>query len=148
MQTPAQLMSGLLDYLVEQARDIDPTAFNLAKVVEFKKTFADLCTLPWVDFNVETEADSWWLRLQRLEATRAPALSEPEFAPFLVVGDDPAGSAPAIKESALASIRNHDAGIDGEERAARRGARAWRACWTSTCRAGPNGPRAKSRGAW
>jgi len=113
-------MSGLLDYLVEQARDVDPTAFNLAKVAEFKKTFADLGTLPWVDFNVETEADSWWLRVQRLEATRAPALSEPEFAPFLVVGDDPAGSAPAIKESALASIRNHDAGIDGEERAARR----------------------------
>jgi hypothetical protein len=110
MQTPAQLMSGLLDYLVEQARDIDPSAFNLAKATEFKKTFADLGTLPWVDFNVETEADSWWLRVQRLEATRAPALAEPEYGPFLVVGDDPAGAPPALKEAVLASMRNHDAG--------------------------------------
>jgi very-short-patch-repair endonuclease len=122
MQTPAQLMSGLLDYLVEQARDIDPSAFNLAKATEFKKTFADLGTLPWVDFNVETEADSWWLRVQRLEATRAPALAEPEYGPFLVVGDDPAGAAPALKEAVLASMRNHDAGSEGEERAARRDA--------------------------
>lgn len=117
-------MSGLLDYLVEQARDIDPAAFNLSKLADFRKTFADLGTLPWVDFNVETESDSWWLRVQRLEATRAPALPEPEFAPFLVVGDDPAGAPPAIKEAALASIRNHEAGSDGggigEDRAARR----------------------------
>lgn len=125
MQTPAQLMSGLLDYLVEQARDIDPAAFNLSKLADFRKTFADLGTLPWVDFNVrgddDAEGDGWWLRVQRLEATRAPQLPEPEFAPFLVVGDDPAGAPPAIKEAALASIRNHEAGgIDGEERAARR----------------------------
>lgn len=126
MQTPAQLMSGLLDYLVEQARDIDPAAFTLAKATEFKKTFADLGTLPWVDLNVrsdanaDNDADNWWLRVQRLEATRAPALPEPDYAPFLVVSDDPAAAAPAVKETALASIRNHDAGIDGEERAARR----------------------------
>jgi very-short-patch-repair endonuclease len=119
-------MSGLLDYLVEQARDIDPAAFNLTKLADFRKTFADLGTLPWVDFDVrgddDAETDGWWLRVQRLEATRAPALHEPEFAPFLVVGDDPAGSPPAIKEAALASIRNHEAGSngEGEERAARR----------------------------
>ena len=122
MQSPAQLMSGLLDYLVEQARDIDPAAFTLAKATEFKKTFADLGTLPWVDFNVglDGDADTLWLRVQRLEATRAPALPEPDYAPFLVVGDDPAGHPPAIKEAALASMRNRDAADDGEERAARR----------------------------
>jgi len=120
MPSPAQLMSGLLDYLVEQARDIDPNAFNLSKATEFKKTFADLGSLPWVDFNVETDADSWWLRVQRLEATRAPVLPEPDYAPFLVISDDPAATPPALKEAAFASMRNHDAGIDGEERAARR----------------------------
>ena len=35
-------MSGLLDYLVEQAKDIDPTAFTLEKATESKKTFDDL----------------------------------------------------------------------------------------------------------
>ena len=120
MQTPAQLMSGLLDYLVEQARDIDPAAFNLAKAADFKKTFADLATLPWVDLNVETETDHLWLRVQRLEATRAPSLPEPEFAPFLVIGDDPAGAPPALKEAALASIRNREAADGNDERAARR----------------------------
>ncbi|HEX9173503.1 MAG TPA: AAA domain-containing protein [Telluria sp.] len=119
MQTPAQLMSGLLDYLVEQAKDIDPSAFTLAKVTEFKRTFDDLATLPWIDFNVATEGDDVWLRVHRLEATRAPALAEPELAPFLTVSDDPAASPPAASEAALASARDQDASA-GEEEAVQR----------------------------
>jgi len=110
-------MSGLLDYLVEQAKDIDFSAFTLAKIGEFKKTFADLSTLPWVEFDVETDGDDFWLRVHRLEATRAPALPDPELAPYMVVGEDPAGSAPALKEAALASARNQDAPALGEEAA-------------------------------
>lgn len=120
MQSPAQLMSGLLDYLVEQAKDIDPAAFTLSKATEFKKTYADLEALPWIDFNVDTDGEPIWLRVHRLEAARAPALPEPELAPFLVIGDDPAARPPALKETALASARNKDAGIVGEEVAEQR----------------------------
>ena len=120
MQSPAQLMSGLLDYLVEQAKDIDPAAFTLSKATDFKKTFADLEALPWVDFNVETDGEPIWLRVHRLEAARAPSLSEPELAPFLTISDDPAAGAPALKEAALASARNQDARVVGEEEAEQR----------------------------
>jgi len=120
MHSPAQLMSGLLDYLVEQAKDIDPAAFTLSKATEFKKTYADLEALPWVDFNVDTDGEPLWLRVHRLEAMRAPALSEPDLAPFLTFSDDPAARPPALKEAALASERNQDAGVVGEQAAAQR----------------------------
>ncbi|QOY96717.1 AAA family ATPase [Massilia sp. UMI-21] len=113
-------MSGLLDYLVEQAKDIDPAAFTLSKLTDFKKTRADLETLPWVDFNVDTDGEPIWLRVHRLEATRAPSLAQPELAPFLAIGDDPAGRPPALKEASLASVRNEDAGMVGDEEAGQR----------------------------
>jgi len=113
-------MTGLLDYLVEQAKDIDPAAFTLARTSEFKKTWTDLATLPWVDLNVAGNDDAVWLRVQRLEPTRAPALSEPELAPYLIVVDDPSAAPPALRESALASARNQDAAGAGEEEAALR----------------------------
>lgn len=122
MQTPAQRMSGLLDYLVEQAKDIDPAAFTLAKLTEFKKTYADLATLPWVDFNVDTDEDTAWLRVHRLEATRAPTLSEPELAAFLTISDDPAANPPAVNEAALAGVRDQDATVVAEDEAAQRDA--------------------------
>ena len=127
MHTPAQLMSGLLDYLVEQAKDIDPAAFMLSRVTEFKKTWSDLATLPWVDLYVGSPGgdgdngdDSAWLRVHRLEATRAPALSEPDLAAFLDIGDDPAGPAPALKETVLAQARAEDAQVVAEDEAEQR----------------------------
>lgn len=120
MQTPAQLMSGLLDYLVEQGKDIDPAAFALSKLTEFKKTYADLATLPWVDFNADTDDGNAWLRVHRLEATRAPMLSEPELAPYLTISDVPATNPPALKEAALAGARDQDAKIVAEDEAEQR----------------------------
>ncbi|WP_305823151.1 AAA domain-containing protein [Massilia brevitalea] len=124
MHTPAQLMSGLLDYLVEQAKDIDPAAFTLSRVTEFKKTWSDLATLPWVDLNVDSpegdSGDDAWLRVHRLETTRAPILSEPDLAAFLDIGDDPAGPAPALKETVLAAARAEDAHIVAEDEAEQR----------------------------
>ena len=122
MHTPAQLMSGLLDYLVEQAKDIDPAAFTLSRVTEFQKTWSDLATLPWVDLNVDGagEGDDAWLRVHRLETTRAPALSEPDLGAFLDIGDDPAGPAPALQETALAAARAEVAQVVAEDEADQR----------------------------
>lgn len=120
MQSPAQLMSGLLDYLVEQAKDIDPTAFTLAKATGFKKTFADLAVLPFVEFNVDTDGEPVWLRVHRLEPTHAPALPEPALASFIAIGDDPAGQPPALRETALADARREDALAADDDSAAQR----------------------------
>ena len=107
-------MSGLLDYLVEQAKDIDPAAFTLSKATDFRKTYADLEKLPFVDFDVDTDGDPIWLRVQRLEAVPAPRLPEPDLAPFLTVNADPAAHPPALKEPALASARDQDVRAVGE----------------------------------
>ena len=45
------LLSRLLDYVVEQSKEIDPRAFNLATVVDFKRYPKDLAGLPGVDFD-------------------------------------------------------------------------------------------------
>lgn len=113
-------MRGLLDYLVEQAKDIDPTAFTLSKATEFKKTFADLDVLPFVDFNVDTDGEPVWLRVHRLEPTRAPALPEPALAPFIAIGDDPAGRPPALRESALTHSHGEDVLAAGDAAATQR----------------------------
>lgn len=120
MQSPAQLLSGLLDYLVEQAKDIDPAAFTLSKATEFKQTCADLQALPWIDFDVELDDESVWLRVHRLEPVHAPALPEPDLAPFLTIGADPSARPPAPREAALAGARDEDARSFGEDEAARR----------------------------
>ncbi|MBB6133434.1 very-short-patch-repair endonuclease [Massilia aurea] len=120
MHTSAQRMSALLDYLVEQAKDIDPSAFTLAKVTEFKKTFTDLATLPWIEFNVETEQDDLWLRVHRLESTSPPLLADPALAPYLLIGADPSGNPPALNDATLADARHEDAAHATDDQAKQR----------------------------
>ena len=108
MHTSAQRMRALLDYLVEQAKDIDPSAFTLAKITEFKQTFADLSLLPWIEFDVATEGDDLWLRVHRLDATAPPPLADPAMAPYLIVGENPAGNPPALNREALAGAASDD----------------------------------------
>ena len=71
-----QLLSKLLDYVLEQAKDIDPRGFNLSGHKGFKKTKPDLQGLPGVDFDIKIEGDHTWLRVARLEAFPPPALSD------------------------------------------------------------------------
>ncbi|QJE03457.1 AAA family ATPase [Massilia forsythiae] len=121
-------MSGLLDYLVEQAKDIDPAAFSLSKAAEFKKTFADLATLPGVEFNIDedgdpdTEGDTLWLRVARFDPTRPPALAQPGLAQYLAIGENPAGAAPSVRDDVLAGARDRDVDSVGLEAAAERDA--------------------------
>ena len=67
-----QLLTNLLGYVLEQAKDIDPRGFNLASCKGFKKTSSDLHGIPGVDFDIKVEGDHTWLRVARLEAHPAP----------------------------------------------------------------------------
>lgn len=96
-----QLLSRLLDYVLEQAKDIDPRGFNLSGHKGFKKTKTDLQGLPGVDFDIKVEGDHTWLRVARLEAFAPPVLPDEKLKGLIVVDSEPTGQLPHIDEAAF-----------------------------------------------
>lgn|GEM_PF-1208196 len=96
-----QLLSKLLDYVLEQAKDIDPRGFNLAGHKGFKRARPDLQGLPGVDFDIKIEGDHIWLRVARLEAFQPPALSEEKLRELITIDAEPTGQPPRINEITL-----------------------------------------------
>lgn len=100
---PHALLHGLLDYLVEQAKEIDPRWFRLAAHKDFIRRRDALCGLPGVEVGTGADAESPWLRVQRLAAHIPPAILDKEQAKLLRVPNEPdSGKVPELNESALA----------------------------------------------
>lgn len=97
----SQLLSQLLDYVLEQDKEIDPRGFKLSTHKGFIKGKPDLQGLPGVDFDIKVEGDHTWLRIARLEAHSPPALSDSQWTGVIVAGDDPNGPAPRLDEAVL-----------------------------------------------
>jgi very-short-patch-repair endonuclease len=97
----SQLLSKLLDYVLEQDKEIDPRGFKLSTHKGFIKGKPDLQGLPGVDFDIKVEGDHTWLRIARLEAHSPPVLSDSRWAGVIVISDDPDGPAPRVDESVL-----------------------------------------------
>lgn len=95
------LMRKLLDYVLEQAKTVDPTAFKLSGQGGFQKAKADLQGLPGVDFDLAGEGDHVWLKVARLEAHSPPALQNDEWKPLIVVHREPTGARPTVDEAAF-----------------------------------------------
>lgn len=113
--SPRDLLTRLLDYIEEQAKDIDPRAFRLAHTKEFLKRRSDLAGLPGVEFDLSVEGDHVWLRVQRLQASKPPGLDE-RFKGLIRVSDDPNGAKPSIDEVAFkARLASAAAGKTPEE---------------------------------
>ncbi len=121
-----QLLSKLLAYVLEQAKDIDPRGFNLASHKGFKKAKADLQGLPGVDFDIKIEGDHTWLRVARLEALPPPTLSDEMLKGLITVEREPTGKSPCIDETAFKHrLAAASAGLPTDEmRAAENNARA------------------------
>ena len=68
------LLTKLLDYVIEQSKDIDPRGFKLSGADGFLRTSADLRALPGVDLDLKIEGDHVWLRVARLEAQNPPEI--------------------------------------------------------------------------
>ena len=98
--SPRDLLTRLLDYIEEQAKDIDPRAFRLSSAKGFVKRRADLAGLPGIEFDRNVEGDHLWLRVQRLQAYQPPSVDE-KVGGLIRVCDDPEGAKPAIDEAAL-----------------------------------------------
>jgi len=94
------LLTKLLDYVIEQSKDIDPRGFKLSGADGFLRTSADLRALPGVDLDLKVEGDHVWLRVARLEAQNPPAVP-PELKDLLVVDTNPTGKLPRLNEAVL-----------------------------------------------
>ena len=104
------LLGRLLDYVVEQSKDIDPCAFNLSNLPEFRRYAKDLAGLPGVDLDMKVEGDHVWLRVLRLEAESPPKVSDEEIRAFITADSDPHGQSPIENDAAL----KHRQIVDGK----------------------------------
>lgn len=96
-----RLLIKLLDYVLEQDKEVDPRGFKLSQHKGFIKAKPDLQGLPGVDFDIKIEGDHIWMRVARLEAARPPALSDERLKGLIVISDDPNGPVPRIDEVAF-----------------------------------------------
>lgn len=88
------LLGRLLNYVVEQSKEIDPRAYTLAGASDFRRFPKDFAALPGVDLDLKLEGDHVWLQVQRLEARLAPRLGDAIQRDFISGSDDPSGAAP------------------------------------------------------
>jgi len=98
MSEPRSLLHRLLDYIAEQAKDIDPRGFRLSTVKGFLRRPADIAGLPGIETDLKVAGDHIWLRIQRLIATKPHAVSE-NFKGLIRVSDDPNGPLPVADEA-------------------------------------------------
>jgi hypothetical protein len=85
---PRRLLQRLLEYIEEQAKEIDPRAFSLRNAKGFIRRRDEIAGLPGVEYDIKVEGDHIWLRVARLAASNAPALPDP-FRAFIRAGHDP-----------------------------------------------------------
>ncbi len=98
--TPRDLLKGLLEYIEEQAKNIDPKGYHLSTAQGFARRNTDLTGLPGLEFDLCPEGDHIWLHLARLEADRPPALPD-LFKGLFIISNDPFGEQPALDEGHL-----------------------------------------------
>lgn len=150
-----ELLTQLLDYIEEQAKNVNPRAYRLASFKEFLKRRADLAGLPGVEFNLSTEGDHLWLRVQRLYAAPPPDI-DGSVKGLIRITSDPSGPVPSIDEAAFSlRIVEITTGAPAEERAElesqeRLRVDQWLATYSALWRAWAEGekPRRRSRSVW
>lgn len=94
------LLARLLDYVVEQSKEVDPRAYVLTGASDFRRFPKDLAGLPGVELDRKIEGDHIWLQVARLEAT-SPPTTDDQSRPYITFSDDPNGPPPAVNETAL-----------------------------------------------
>lgn len=112
MNSPRDLLKGLLEYIEEQAKEIDPKGYRLSAVKGFVRRHIELAGLPGLEFDLRPEGDHIWLHLARLEAHRPPNVPD-LFKGLFKISTDPFGMAPALDEGHLLTwIAQHESKPD------------------------------------
>lgn len=74
MAAPRVLLQRLFEYIEEQVKEIDPRGFQLSKQAGFRCSPEDVAGLTGVSMDLQLEGDHIWLKVDRLEAGKPPAL--------------------------------------------------------------------------
>src|ERR1035437_4266071 len=101
MPDPRDLLICLLDYIKEQAKQVNPAAYRLASSKGFQRQRNDVAGLPGIEFDIKVAGDHVWLRVPRLVAEPPPP-PEPASKALIRFSSDPNGLPPSIDEAALA----------------------------------------------
>ncbi len=101
MSEPSDLLVNLLDYVIEQSKDIDPNGFKLTGSKEFVQYKSNLHGLPGVDFDKKVEGDHIWMRVERLAEIPPPQIQRKEIQRFFTISTSPSGPEPTINETVL-----------------------------------------------
>ncbi len=121
MTSAATLLHKLLEYVHEQAKEIDPRGFRLSTSKNFVWRREALLGLPGVEFDLKVDGDHIWLRLGRLEAHSPPPIPI-LYKDVIRVSTDPNGPKPALDEAALRHrLSKASAGHTPEEQPRREG---------------------------
>ena len=100
MTEPRRLLQRLLEYIEEQAKEIDPRGYCLSQAKGFIRRRETIAALPGVEYDIKVEGDHVWLRVSRLTPSRPPAVAE-QFRMFIRAGDDPDGGSPTLDDAAF-----------------------------------------------
>jgi very-short-patch-repair endonuclease len=117
------LLHKLLDYIYEQAKDIDPRGFRLSTAKGFLLRREDIANLPGVECDLKVPGDHTWMRIQRLETNPPPPLPENQRGLFRV-SQDPDGPMPTLDEAGFLHRFTREAGEMTPEEWVKRGADA------------------------
>ncbi len=98
MTEPRSLLHRLLDYIGEQAKDIDPRGFQLNGLKGFCRHPADIAGLPGIETDLKVAGDHIWLRIPRLVASKPRAVPE-DFKGVIRFSEDPNGPLPLVDEA-------------------------------------------------
>ncbi len=114
MNSPRDLLKGLLEYIEEQAKSIDPKSYCVSAAKGFIRRNTELSGLPGLEFDIRPEGDHIWLHLERLEAHFPPVVPD-QYKGLFKISSDPFGSVSILDESNLAAwIGQHDSKFDSE----------------------------------
>jgi very-short-patch-repair endonuclease len=117
MKEAHNLLYRLLDYIREQAKEIDPRGYHLDSSKGFVRFREDIAGLPGVEFDLKVAGDHVWLRVERLAAGSPPAVPEKHKGIFRI-SRDPDGPPPSLNEAAFLYWLNKAAeGKTSKERA-------------------------------
>jgi very-short-patch-repair endonuclease len=100
MPDPRELLVCLLDYIKEQAKEVNPKGYRLASTKGFIRQRNEIAGLPGVEFDIRVEGDHVWLRVPRLAAESPPDPPQNHKA-LLRISADPNGPLPLLDEAAI-----------------------------------------------
>jgi|ERR1700722_10243251 len=95
MPDPRELLVCLLDYIKEQAKEINPRGYRLTPTKGFTRQRNDIAGLPGVEFDIRVEGDHVWLKVPRLKAEPPPEIPK-NYTALLTVSSDPSGPLPVL----------------------------------------------------